>query len=312
MFERFSAEASDVLRAAQGYSRRARTGDVGTEHLLLGLLDVPGSAAAAVVELLDVPLDDVRRPTEAALSERSGHASPRRMPFTTAAKQALELARRESIELEDEHVGTDHLLVGLARCHDGAAGQVLAAVGVDADRTHQLVLDARRRADLPTEHLRQADPHPPPPGGRRGSMRLGRLLVAAGPDDVPWAAGRVADALAQRYRLTDVAEWAATGATSDPFALLVVVGPTFLPLPADPDDAVRRGLAIAVARDVPVVVALIDDATMPTKAELPDDLAALADADHVTFLPDAFSEQVRRLVDRLKALLLAHEPPAAP
>jgi hypothetical protein len=94
---------------------------------------------------------------------------------------------------------------------------------------------------------------------------------------------------------------------ADPFALLVVMGPTFLPLPADPDDAVRRGLAAAVEREVPIVVVLIDDATMPAAADLPDDLGALTSADRVTQRPDGFTEQVLRFVPRLNELLIAHE-----
>ncbi|MDY7100306.1 MAG: hypothetical protein S0880_03885 [Actinomycetota bacterium] len=91
------------------------------------------------------------------------------------------------------------------------------------------------------------------------------------------------------------------------FALVVVVGPSFLPLPDD--DPVRALVAAAATHRTPLVVVLVDGAARPAAADLPDDLEALSEADAVPLTIDGFESQVPELTLRLDQLVRARRPP---
>jgi hypothetical protein len=73
-------------------------------------------------------------PQERAAS-RVGH-----IPFTPRAKKVLELSLRESRHLGHDHIGTEHILLGLLRVGEGLARQVLDEPGVDDARAREVVL----------------------------------------------------------------------------------------------------------------------------------------------------------------------------
>lgn len=165
MFERFTSEAREGVVGAQQQARQLRHGHVGTEHLLLSLLDQQGTAAATALgrhgltrtavagdvvrsiggEQLDaealtslgIDLDAVRSSVEAAFGPgaldhpparrtRSGH-----IPFTPRAKKVLELSLREAMALKSRSITDGHLLLGLIREGEGLAAKVLHDRGVD-------------------------------------------------------------------------------------------------------------------------------------------------------------------------------------
>jgi ATP-dependent Clp protease ATP-binding subunit ClpA len=168
MFERFTEDARAVVGAAQVHARALTHGWIGTEHLLLGLLDDPDGRAARVLAQWDlgagwartevertvgqgepdldadalatlgIDLDEVRTRVErtfgpGALARRRcrrGPMSPA-LPFTPRAKKALELALREALALEDRHIGSEHVLLGLVRTDEGVAARILRDRGVD-------------------------------------------------------------------------------------------------------------------------------------------------------------------------------------
>jgi len=72
-----------------------------------------------------------------------GQVPPRKghIPFTPAAKKVLEFSLREALQLGHTYLGTEHILLGLVREGDGVAGQVLAGLGADLNRTRQLVIE---------------------------------------------------------------------------------------------------------------------------------------------------------------------------
>ncbi|MBO0813349.1 MAG: hypothetical protein J2P23_15085, partial [Microlunatus sp.] len=112
---------------------------VGTEHLLLGLMHVRDGVAATVLESRGVSIEAARRQIErhAPLGLRSpnGH-----VPLSRRMTTVLELSRRESRRLGDDHIGTGHLLLGLVREGEGLGAQVLAELGADLDRICDQVL----------------------------------------------------------------------------------------------------------------------------------------------------------------------------
>ena len=141
MFERFTDEARNAVVAAQREASALDHGWIGTEHLLLALLaDGDGRAARVLRDFaVDAPWarGEVERTFGAgALARRRCRRGlmPRgALPFTARAKKALELSLREAIAMGDDHIGSEHLLLGLAREGDGVAGRMLRSRGIDRD-----------------------------------------------------------------------------------------------------------------------------------------------------------------------------------
>jgi ATP-dependent Clp protease ATP-binding subunit ClpC len=139
MFERFTERARHVVVFAQEEARRLGHPHIGTEHLLLGLFREEDGMAAVVLRDYGLTLaavrDDVLR-----ISGRGEGASTGQMPFTPRAKRALELALREAIALQHNYIGTEHILLALARTPDSAAARVLLAAGGDEESLRDAVL----------------------------------------------------------------------------------------------------------------------------------------------------------------------------
>ncbi|WP_250002912.1 ATP-dependent Clp protease ATP-binding subunit [Actinoplanes sp. M2I2] len=135
MFERFTDRARRVVVLAQEEARLLNHSYIGTEHLLLGLLHEGEGVAAKALQTAGVTLPAVRTRVEDKVglgaSSPGGH-----MPFTPRAKKVLELALREALQLGHNHIGTEHLLLGLIREGEGVALQVL---GADPSRVRQEV-----------------------------------------------------------------------------------------------------------------------------------------------------------------------------
>ncbi|HEY0869503.1 MAG TPA: Clp protease N-terminal domain-containing protein [Acidothermaceae bacterium] len=140
MFERFSAQARQVVVLAQEESRRLSHNYIGTEHLLLGLLAQPEGVAKQALDASGMTLDGARGSVEAAVGK--GKRKPLgHIPFTPRAKKVLELSLREAVHLRADHIGTEHLLLGLIREGDGLGARVLTESAGDLLAVRLKVLD---------------------------------------------------------------------------------------------------------------------------------------------------------------------------
>jgi hypothetical protein len=113
---------------------------VGTEHVLLGLIQEGGGIAATALESLGITLEAAReqaRTDGAALANRSSR-TPRFSPLATAV---LDRARQEATELEQNFIGTEHLLLSLLRDEDGVAAHILERLGADVSAIRAEVLE---------------------------------------------------------------------------------------------------------------------------------------------------------------------------
>lgn len=139
MFERFTHRARRVLVLAQEEARLLNHGFIGTEHILLGLIREEEGVAAKALESLGVSLDAARVIVEEKVGAAGGTptGSP---PFTPRAKKVLELSLRESLQLGHNHIGTEHLLLGLVREGEGVGAQVLVSLGADPVHVRRQVL----------------------------------------------------------------------------------------------------------------------------------------------------------------------------
>jgi len=131
--------ARRALRFAQEQAMRHGT-SLGTEHILLGLLQEGEGIAARALEALGVNLHEVSSEVEHLL-ERTGSDNPQQLSYTPRAKRVLELAVAEAGEHGQNYVGTEHLLLGLIREGEGVAARILGTLGVEMDSVRSQVLD---------------------------------------------------------------------------------------------------------------------------------------------------------------------------
>jgi ATP-dependent Clp protease ATP-binding subunit ClpC len=130
MFERFTDRARRVLVYAQEEARDLGHAFIGTEHLLLGLIREGEGVAAKALDALAVTYDVVREKVE-ELTELATNPSSESPPFTPRAKKVMEMSLREALQLGHNYIGTEHLLLGLARQGDGVADRILNDLGVE-------------------------------------------------------------------------------------------------------------------------------------------------------------------------------------
>ncbi len=126
----FTPRARRAVASAQTYAQAARRANVGSEHVLLGLLDEPDALGGRALVAQGLSLEELRRAAEAVDSPTSD-APLAHVPFSGNAKKLLELTLRESLRLGHNYVGTEHMLLGLL-ADEGAAGRVLRDAGADA------------------------------------------------------------------------------------------------------------------------------------------------------------------------------------
>jgi ATP-dependent Clp protease ATP-binding subunit ClpC len=160
VFERFTERARQVVVLAQDESRALGHDYIGTEHLLLGLLREEEGVAARVLESLGVELESAQAQVEAIVGRGEKAPASGQIPFTPEAKRALELSLREALGLGHNHIGTEHVLLGVIRVEDGVATQVLASYELTADRVRDAVIRSLANPQRPRPGLRPA-PRPP-------------------------------------------------------------------------------------------------------------------------------------------------------
>jgi len=130
----FTERVRKVLAMAREEAARLHHEYVGTEHILLGLIREGEGVAAAVLQNLNVDLEEIQQKIEETVKKgKAAQATGPDLPYTSRAKKVLELAMGEARELNHSYVGTEHLLLGLLREEKGIAAQVLTDAGVNLE-----------------------------------------------------------------------------------------------------------------------------------------------------------------------------------
>ncbi len=151
MYERFTDRARKVMKLALAAATRLNHNSIGTEHILLGLLEEGGGVAAQVLRNADVDLDHMRKTLESRVTpgpakppQRRGWVglltSADRIPQTPAAKKVIEHAMEEARAMRHNYVGTEHLLLALLRDEPGLTTQTLIDSGITLDDARAEVL----------------------------------------------------------------------------------------------------------------------------------------------------------------------------
>ena len=162
MFERFTERARKVMALANQEAQRFNHEYIGTEHILLGLVKEGSGVGANVLKNLGVDLHKVRLQVEKSVKAGPDMVTMGKLPQTPRAKKVVEYAIEEARNLNHNYVGTEHLLLGLLREHDGVAAQVLMDLDLKLSDIREEVLNLLGASIEPEGGIPEA---PAGPGG---------------------------------------------------------------------------------------------------------------------------------------------------
>lgn len=165
IFNRPTDRSRESVEAAFAEARMLGHDSLGDEDLLLGILRADGGIGGEALRSLGVTLEGAREESEEMLSdalasigisleEVRGEAGDtfdmgippgRKIPYSPRAKNALVEARREMKRLGDDHLGTEHILLGVLANEDGTAVRMLARLGVAPEALEDRLNELRGR-----------------------------------------------------------------------------------------------------------------------------------------------------------------------
>ncbi|MFD2760746.1 ATP-dependent protease ATP-binding subunit ClpC [Lentibacillus juripiscarius] len=138
MFGRFTERAQKVLALSQEEAVRLGHNNIGTEHILLGLVREGNGIAAKALESLGLEVAKIQEEVEKLIG--AGKQPMQTIHYTPRAKKVVELSQDEARKLGHSYVGTEHILLGLIREGEGVAARVLNNLGVSLNKARQQVL----------------------------------------------------------------------------------------------------------------------------------------------------------------------------
>jgi len=138
MFGRFTERAQKVLALAQEEAIRLAHSNIGTEHILLGLVREGEGIAAKALTALGLSPEKIQKEVEGLIGK--GTEKSQTIHYTPRAKKVIELSMDEARKLGHSYVGTEHILLGLIREGEGVAARVLGNLGVSLNKARQQVL----------------------------------------------------------------------------------------------------------------------------------------------------------------------------
>ncbi|MBQ5153492.1 ATP-dependent Clp protease ATP-binding subunit [Macrococcoides caseolyticum] len=138
LFGRLTERAQRVLAHAQEEAIRLNHNNIGTEHLLLGLVKEPDGIAAKVLAAYNITEDKVVSEVEQLIGHGTDMGGT--IQYTPRAKKVIELSLDEARKLNHNFVGTEHILLGLIRENEGVAARVLANLDLNITKARSQVV----------------------------------------------------------------------------------------------------------------------------------------------------------------------------
>lgn len=146
MNNRLTNDAKAVLQYAQEAAQKFHHDYVGTEHILLGLVLNTDGIAGLLLNQLGLTPENVTRAIEQHVGW--GQDTPSKLRLTPRTKRAMELAVREANRLEQNYVGTEHMLAGILEEGSGMAVQILEDMDIDPDLVSQRLSELMNDPDV--------------------------------------------------------------------------------------------------------------------------------------------------------------------
>ena len=183
MAKRFTENAQKIILIAQEEAKRLNHDYVGTEHILLGLTALDGTVSNKILASLGITFRKVRLEIEKMVGVGDAIMLVGEIPFTPRAKKVLEYAVEESQSLGMEHIGTEHILLGLVREEEGMAGTILQNLGITLTAVRESTLsflEGAQPEDLTEtftsphleEEAEEEEPSEPAPAAKRPAKNV--------------------------------------------------------------------------------------------------------------------------------------------
>ena len=144
---RFTDRAKKVLQYARDEARRLNSEHVGTEHLLLGIVREGAGVAAAALKMLGIDLENLAQDVERSISGNGGMMTiGSQLMFSDHAKTVLQASAVEAQSLDDNYIGTEHVLLSLLKVSECQAAAALAAAGVEYGTLKQAIENVKEES----------------------------------------------------------------------------------------------------------------------------------------------------------------------
>ena len=137
-FDKFTEGAQKVIALAWQEAKRYNHEDVGTEHILLGIVSEGSGTAANALKRLDIDHQSVRLEVENLV--KAGPGTMRSLAMTSEFAKVVSYAFDEARDLNHKQIGTEHFLLGLIRVDEGVAAHVLRNLGLNPDVVRKEIL----------------------------------------------------------------------------------------------------------------------------------------------------------------------------
>jgi len=155
MFGRFTERAQKVLALALEEAVRLGHKDIGTEHVLLGLIREGEGIASKALQALGLGLDKIQNEVESLIGrapEQPANTTNYTPNYTPRAKKVIELSMDEARKLGHTYVGTEHILLGLIREGEGIAARIMNNLGISLNKARQQVLQLLGSSEMMSSH----------------------------------------------------------------------------------------------------------------------------------------------------------------
>jgi len=150
MWEKFTTSSRKAIKKATEEAKHFRNDTVDTEHLLLGLISDENAFAVRVLKELDVPIDRLRSHVVQVIP--IGAYDFENVQFSAETKEVLEHAYKEARNLKHQHIGTEHLLLGLMKVTQGKAYRILKDFGATYQPARNKTLEIINSSQRPQKH----------------------------------------------------------------------------------------------------------------------------------------------------------------
>lgn len=140
--ERYTEKAKEALVLAAEAAQDLGSRTIGTEHILVGLIEEGSGTAAKVLEANDVKLDKVLELEQKLVSSNQSTTLREKEGYTPSARHVLENSYREAVRFRAPLIGTEHILMALLKETDCIAVRLLNTLKVNIQKVYIDLLSA--------------------------------------------------------------------------------------------------------------------------------------------------------------------------
>ena len=159
MFEHYTENAKNVMSRAKQEAQKMRHDHIGSEHILLGLLEVKEGVAADILSHKEIDIPHAKQQIDELVTHKpeTEEMDYDSLPHTPHVQTVIDDALTEARQLKHNYIGTEHLLLGLLYENNGVGAHVLSNLGLKLDNVRADVLEFLKRDGYVNSHKNYGD-----------------------------------------------------------------------------------------------------------------------------------------------------------